>query len=124
MSKPLPLTVCVALLTLALWHFYMAIVPGAGTVVAVPSVEGKPLFAPTRKATFAVGVVLLLFSALVAATAGMISAGLSRITLSRLSYLLAVGLVARAVGEFRRRPERCAVFEVNLDVLCQLVYHP
>ena len=78
MSKPLPLTVCLAFVILALWHFYMALVPRSGTAGAVPSVEGRPLFTPSRKATVGVGVVLLLFSALVAATAGLISVGLSR----------------------------------------------
>ena len=101
MSKPLPLTVCLAFVILALWHFYMALVPGSGTAGAVPSVEGRPLFTPSRKATVGVGVVLLLFSALVAATAGLISVGLSRKALSWLSFTLAIGLLARAVGEFK-----------------------
>jgi len=101
MSKPLPLTVCLAFVILALWHFYMALVPSSGTAGAVPSVEGRPLFTPSRKATVGVGVVLLLFSALVAATAGLISVGLSRKALSWLSFTLAIGLLARAVGEFK-----------------------
>ena len=101
MSKPLPLTVCLAFVILALWHFYMALVPRSGTAGAVPSVEGRPLFTPSRKATVGVGVVLLLFSALVAATAGLISVGLSRKALSWLSFTLAIGLLARAVGEFK-----------------------
>ena len=101
MSKPLPLTVCLAFVLLALWHFYMALVPGSGTAGAVPSVDGRPLFTPSRKATVGVGVALLLFSALVAATAGLISVGLSRKALSWLSFTLAIGLLARAVGEFK-----------------------
>ena len=101
MSKPLPLTVCLAFVLLALWHFYMALVPGSGTAGAVPSVDGRPLFTPSRKATVGVGVALLLFSALVAATAGLISVGLSRKALSWLSFVLAIGLLARAVGEFK-----------------------
>ena len=79
----------------------MAFVPGSVTTGAVPSVEGKPLFTPTRQATVVVGVVLLLFSALVAATAGMFWVGLPQAALSWLSYALAVGLLARAVGEFK-----------------------
>ena len=101
MSEPLPLTVCLMFVVLALWHFFMALVPGSGAAGAVPSVEGKPLFRPTRTATIAVGLVLLLFAALVAATAGLISVGLPRVALSWLSYALAVGLLARAVGEFK-----------------------
>ena len=101
MTRPLPVALCLAFVALALWHFYMALIPGSGTAGALPSADGKPLFVPTRKATFAVGAVLLLFSALVAATAGMIPVGLPRGALSWLSYALAAGLMARAVGEFK-----------------------
>jgi hypothetical protein len=101
MIGPLPLTVCLAFVALALWHFYMALVPGSGQIGAVPSVDGKPLFAPTRTATAAVGAVLLVFSGLVVATAGIVSVGLPRVVLSSLSYALAVGLLGRAIGEFK-----------------------
>ena len=67
----------------------------------MPTVDGKPLFVPTRSATAAVGVVLHLFAGLVLATAGIIRLGLPQIALSWLSYLLALGLLVRAVGEFR-----------------------
>ncbi len=42
----------------------MAFALRAGAHGAVPSVDGKPLFVPTRSATIAVGVALLLFAAL------------------------------------------------------------
>ena len=42
-----------------------------------------------------------LFAMLVAATSGMLSIGLPSRVLSWLSYALALGLVARAVGEFK-----------------------
>jgi len=100
MSRAVALSVCVAFGALAVWHFYMALVPGSGAGAA-PSVEGKPLFVPSRRATVAVGAVLLLFAALVAATAGIISVGLPRATLTWLSYALSVGLAVRAIGEFR-----------------------
>ena len=101
MGKALPHTVCFVFALLATWHFYMALVPSAGNRGAVPSVDGKLLLVPTRSATVAVGVVLLLFAGLVLATAGIIPLGLSQIALSWLSYLLALGLLGRAVGEFR-----------------------
>ena len=100
-NKLLPLAVCLAFLGLALWHYYMAFVAASGVTGAVPSVEAKPLFVPTRTATFGVGVVLLLFAGLVAGTAGIVSVGLPAVVLSWLSYALAVGLLARAIGEFR-----------------------
>jgi hypothetical protein len=84
---------------LALWHFYMALKShGEG---AVPSVNGRPLFVPTRRATIAVGLVLVLFAGLVAGTAGLVAVGVPRTVLSWLSYALALGLLLRAVGEFR-----------------------
>lgn len=101
MNKLLPLAVCLAFLGLAVWHFYMALVVASGVTGAVPSVEGKPLFVPTRTATAGVGVVLLLFAVLVAGTARLVSVGLPAVVLSWLSYALAVGLLARAIGEFR-----------------------
>jgi hypothetical protein len=95
------MAVCLAFVVLALWHFYMALVPGSGVPGAVPSVEGKPLFVPTRKATVAVGLALLLFSGLVAATGRIFSVGLPQLALACVSYALALGLLARAVGDFK-----------------------
>lgn len=101
MNTLLAQIVCFVFVVLALWHFRMALLPPAGESGAVPSVEGKPLFIPSRKATVAVGIVLLLFAGLVAATAGILPLGLPPVALSWLSYALAVGLLARAVGEFK-----------------------
>jgi Protein of unknown function (DUF3995) len=98
-SAALAPAVCGAFVALALWHFYMALRShGEG---AVPSVNGRPLFVPSRGATVAVGMVLVLFAALVAATAGLLAVGLPRAVLSWLSYGLALGLLLRAVGEFK-----------------------
>jgi hypothetical protein len=87
---------------LALWHFYMAVgglSSGAGG--AVPSVAGKPVFVPSTGSTAAVGTVLLMFAALVAATAGLIPQPLPTRWLAGLSYALAAGLLARTVGDFK-----------------------
>lgn len=88
-------------LGIALWHFRMAFGPMTGASGAVPSVEGKALFVPTRRSTLLVAVVLLLFAALVAATGGLFSLPLPAVVLEWLSYGLAFGLVARAVGDFK-----------------------
>ena len=95
--------VCTVFLVLAGWHVYMAVMPRVGSSEsgAVPSVGGKPLFVPSRNATLAVAVVLVLFAGLVAATAGLVSLGLPAVVLSWMSYALALGLLARAIGEFR-----------------------
>ena len=101
MNTVLALIVGLAFVALALWHFGMALSPGGSSSGAVPSESGKPLFLPSTKATVAVGFVLLLLGFLVAATAGLIEVGLSPQVLSWLSYALALGLLARAVGEFK-----------------------
>jgi hypothetical protein len=124
MSHPFALTVCLAFGVLALWHFYMALMPGSGEGGAVPSVKGKPLFVPSRKSTVAVGVVLLLFAGLVAATAGIVSVGLPRVALSWLSYVLAFGLLARGVGDFRYVGLFKRVRGTKFATLDTLVYSP
>jgi Protein of unknown function (DUF3995) len=123
-NNPLALIVCLVFLCLALWHFYMALVPPSRGTGAVPSVEGKPLFVPSRKATVAVGVVLILFAALVAATGGILSVGLPPIALSGLSYALAAGLLARAVGEFKYVGFFKRVRGSKFATLDTLVYSP
>lgn len=122
--KPFPLTVSLAFFALALWHFYMALLPRSGEAGAVPSIEGKPLFTPSRRATIAVGVVLLLFAGLVAATAGMVAVGLPQLALMWLSYALAAGLLARAVGEFRYVGFFKRVRGTKFATLDTLVYSP
>jgi hypothetical protein len=68
---------------------------------AVPSKSGKPLFVPSVGATVAVGLVLLVFACLVAAAAGFVEVGLPVRVLTWSCYALALGLFARAVGEFK-----------------------
>ncbi len=102
MNSAVTIVVCSVFVVLALWHFYMAFrgLPG-GESATVPSLEGKPLFVPSARSTVAVGVVLVLFAGLVAATSGMLSLAVSPRVLAWLSYALALGLFARAVGEFK-----------------------
>ena len=101
MNTVLAIIVSLAFVALALWHFRMALSPTGGVSGAVPSESGKPLFVPSVRATVAVGVVLLGFACLVAATAGLVEVGLPVRVLSWFCYALALGLLARAVGEFK-----------------------
>lgn len=101
MNSVVALMVCAVFVALALWHFRMALSPASAASGALPSVDGKPLFTPSRTATLSVGIVLLLFAGLVAATSGIIIVGLPRDLLRWLSFALALGLFARAVGEFK-----------------------
>jgi hypothetical protein len=100
-TSAIAIAVCLAFAAIALWHFYMAFAPAQGSSSAVPSVDGKPLFVPSRGATIAVGIVLVGFALLVAATAGLISVPVRRNVLVWLSFALALGLAARALGEFK-----------------------
>jgi hypothetical protein len=94
-------TVSLVFVALALWHVRMAVYPSSGESGAMPSVAGKPLFVPSARATWAVAVVLFLFACLVASTAGLVEVGIPASVLSWLSYALALGLLARAIGEFK-----------------------
>lgn len=93
--------VCLIFVVLACWHFYMACLPRSSESGALPSADGKALFVPSAQATVAVGIVLLLCAGLVAATAGILPLRMSPIVLSWFSYALALGLLVRAVGEFK-----------------------
>jgi hypothetical protein len=97
----LAIVTTLAFVVLALWHFHMARFPARAESGAVPSIGGKPLFVPSARATVAVGIVLLGFAALVSATAGLWLPSLPRPALSWLSYALALGLLLRAIGEFK-----------------------
>jgi len=100
-TSALAIATSIAFVALALWHFGMALRPTTAGSATVPSIAGKPLFRPSVAATVAVGLVLLLFACLVAATAGLVKVGVPVRVLSWLCYALAAGLLARAVGEFR-----------------------
>jgi len=101
MNTAVAITVSLAFVALALWHFRMALSPSQGMSGAVPSESGKPLFVPSVRATLAVGLVLLVFACLVAATAGFVEVGLPVRLLTWSCYALSLGLFARAVGEFK-----------------------
>ncbi len=101
MFAALAVAACAVFLILAAWHFRMALGSRTGESGAVPSVDGKPLFVPSRISTIAVGVALMLCAALVAATAGILRTGLSPSVLGWLCFALAAGLFARAIGEFK-----------------------
>jgi len=99
MITALAIVVCAVFAALGLWHFYMAFAGHSGESAVVPSRDGKPTFTPSTGSTIAVGIVLLLFAALVACTSGILVLGLPIRLLTGLSYALALGLLARAVGD-------------------------
>jgi high-affinity Fe2+/Pb2+ permease len=101
MTSAVTIIVCSVFVILGLWHFYMAVSGFSGESAAVPSQHGKPIFVPSAATSVAVGITLLLFAALVLATSGVLSLGIPQNVLSWFSNGLALGLFARAVGEFK-----------------------
>lgn len=125
MKAAIPIAVCLVFVVLALWHFRMALAPATTSASgAVPSVEGRPLFVPSTKGTVAVGIVLLFFALLVAATGGLLSVFIPQFALVWLSYGLALGLLARSVGEFRYVGFFKRVRGSRFATLDTLVYSP
>ena len=124
MNSIVAFVVCAVFIVLALWHFGMALVPSSGTMRAVPSDKGKPPFVPSRRATIGVGLVLLLFAALVAATSGAVDVGLPPAALRWPSFALAAGLFARAVGEFKYVGLFKRVRDSRFATLDTFVYSP
>jgi hypothetical protein len=116
--------VTIAFVVLALWHFWMALFPSNSASGAVPSAEGRPLFAPSTNATVAVGVVLLLCAGLVAATGRLLHLGIAPWILTWLSFALAAGLLARAIGEFKYVGFFKQVRGSRFATLDTLVYSP
>jgi hypothetical protein len=72
----------------------------------------------------AVGVVLLLFAGLVAATGRLVHLGIAPRILTGLSFALAAGLLARAIGEFRYVGFFKQVRGSRFATLDTLVYSP
>jgi hypothetical protein len=101
MNKMLAIAICLCFLVLALSHFGMAFLPTTAESAAMPSVQGKPLFVPSPLSTIAVGFALLAFAGLVALTGGLVAPVLPPVILAWLSYGLALGLLARAIGDFK-----------------------
>jgi hypothetical protein len=79
----------------------MALAPFPRESVAVPYVNGRPVFVPSVTATTAVGVGLLLCALLVLSAARIVAVGLPSRVLTALCAALALVLLLRAVGDFR-----------------------
>ncbi|MDX1996921.1 MAG: DUF3995 domain-containing protein [Thermoanaerobaculia bacterium] len=86
---------------LSLLHVYWCMVGISGRSIALPEIDGRPTFQPSRLASFAVAVALGLAAWLVAAQGGFVPPVVSP-QVTRLG-VIAVGVVflLRAVGDFR-----------------------
>ena len=90
------------LLFLAMLHVYWAIRGNTGSSPAIPSVDGKPLFVPSRAATVAVAVALGIAALLLLGTIGVLGAGIVPHNVYRVgTSAVATVFLLRAIGEFR-----------------------
>jgi hypothetical protein len=91
----------VAFTSLSLMHVYWLLGGPVGRLAAIPEIDGKPVFQPSAVATFVVAAGLALCTLLLVATAGMVALPLSKSVLVWLPRGLALGLLLRAMGDFR-----------------------
>jgi hypothetical protein len=93
--------VALILCAIALLHIYWGIVGAAGRSIALPEVDGKPTFIPSRLACFAVASALILAALLVLWRGGLVSAPISRVVTTVGTVGVGVVFVLRAIGDFR-----------------------
>lgn len=86
---------------LSLIHAYWALGGRTGRAAAVPHVKNRPLFVPSALATLIVSIALAACAALVAASAGLIVTAFPATWITWAAFALALGLLLRAVGDFR-----------------------
>ncbi len=101
MSEVFAFVVIAIFAVLALIHAYWALGGRTGRAAAVPHVQDRPLFVPSPLATLIVSVALAACAVLVAASAGLIATAIPATWVTWAAFALALGLLARAVGDFR-----------------------
>jgi hypothetical protein len=82
-------------------HVFWAFGGKLGTIAAIPSRDGAPLFRPGRMVTLAVAAGLALAAYVALAAAGLVWWGLPRGTVALGCAVLAVLFAGRAIGERR-----------------------
>ena len=101
LSNLLGVTFAVIVSTIALLHFYWALGNHKGTLSAVPTRDGQPLFKPSSLATASVGVALLLAAALSLEYIDVFALSLPPWLTSLGMWTLGAVFLLRAVGDFR-----------------------
>ena len=86
---------------LSLIHLYWLFGGQVGQLVAIPEIDGKPIFEPSAVATLVVAIGLALCAVVIAGTAGVLTLPLSQTVLSWMTRGLATVLLLRAIGDFR-----------------------
>jgi hypothetical protein len=86
---------------LASIHLFWALGGRSGKLAAVPEISGRPAFAPSATATFAVAAGLVACGLLVAASAGLVGPPSPSAWVTWSAFALSLALLARAIGDFR-----------------------
>jgi hypothetical protein len=90
-----------AVAALGLLHLYWGLGGRAGKAAAVPQVNGRQAFVPSRRATLAVAAALIFAATVVAIAGGLFEVGGYGGVFRVLAFGLSVTFLARAVGDFR-----------------------
>jgi hypothetical protein len=98
---PIAFALVAVLSALGLLHVYWGLGGRTASAAAVPEVNGRPAFKPSRLGTLIVAMALFVAAALVATT-GRLIPGQPRLPIGRLlTFGLGLVFVARSIGDFR-----------------------
>lgn len=101
MLTSIAISLMAVFLSLSLVHVYWLLGGRAGQLAAIPELDGKPVFQPSAVATAVLAFILALCAVVIAATGGLLTLPLSDRVLAWLTRALALGLLLRAIGDFR-----------------------
>ncbi len=93
--------VALILVALTLLHVYWGIVGVSGRSAALPEVDGKPTFQPSRLACFAVASALTVAALLIAWRGGLVPSPLPGLVATIGTAGVGAVFVLRAIGDFR-----------------------
>jgi hypothetical protein len=93
--------VALILCALALLHAYWGIVGVSGRSIALPEIDGKPTFMPSRLACFSVASALALAALILLWRGGLVSAPVSMAVTTVGTVGVGIVFVLRAIGDFR-----------------------
>lgn len=106
-------TLIVVFVALAATHVYWALGGRRGSAAAVPSVDGRPLFTPSRGATLGVAAALVAAAVVIAGVQEWIAIPVPAMAVRGATFAIALLFALRAVGNFRsvgffKRPSNSA----------------
>ena len=101
MASPVALLLSGILSMLGLVHIYWAFGGRSASAAAVPELDGRPAFRPSRSSSLAVAIALFVAAALVAAAGRLLPDPLPSPIVRILTLGLGAVFLARSIGDFR-----------------------